>query len=159
MLLDVGCQMTKVSGWVTGAIVLHFLWAFVLLTLPAYLLLLTRSAAILSEPDATEAISGLKIAAAILVLPALVASAACIGLWKKKLWGWWLGLIGNFTIVAMLAYSILDDGWHNPDWQLAGLKAAAVVPLVFLLLPVVRRAYWRSTMLDGASGVAQQATS
>jgi hypothetical protein len=29
--------MTRDSGWVTGAIVMQFLWAFVLLMLPAYL--------------------------------------------------------------------------------------------------------------------------
>ena len=145
--------MTKDSAWVTGAIAMQFLWAFVLLALPAYLLLLTRSSAILSEQDATEAISGLKIAAAILVLPALVAAAAWIGLWKRKLWGWWLGLAGNFAIVGLLAFSMLDDGWRSPDWELAGLTAGAAVPLVFLLLPVVRKAYWRNTVLDGASGV------
>jgi len=145
--------MTKNSGWVTGAIVMQCLWAFVLLALPAYLLLLTRSSAILSEQDATEAISGLKIAAAILVLPALVAAAASIGLLKSKLWGWWLGLVGDFAIVGLLAYSMLDDGWRNPDRELAGLTAGAALPLVFLLLPVVRKAYWRSTVLDGASGV------
>jgi hypothetical protein len=150
--------MTKESGWVMGAVVVQFLWALVLLVLPAYLLLLTRSSAILREPDATQAIAGLKIAAAILGLPALVAAAAWIGLLKRKLWGWWLGLAGDFAIVGLLAYSTLDDGWRSPDWELAGLTVAAAVPLVFLLLPIVRKAYWQSTAPQGASGVAQQAT-
>jgi uncharacterized membrane protein (DUF2068 family) len=142
--------MTRDSGWVTGAIVMQFLWAFVLLALPAYLLLLTRSSAILSEQDATEAISGLRIAAAILVLPAIAAAVAWFGLWKRKLWGWWVGLAGDLGIVAMLVYSVLDDGLHNPDWEMVGLTITAVVPLAFLLLPAVRRSYWRVVPLEGA---------
>ena len=142
--------MTRDSGWVTGAIVMQFLWAFVLLALPAYLLLLTRSSAILSEQDAAEAISGLRIAAAILVLPAIAAAVAWFGLWKRKLWGWWVGLAGDLGIVAMLVYSLLDDGLHNPDWEMGGLTITAVVPLAFLLLPAVRRSYWRVVPLEDA---------
>jgi uncharacterized membrane protein (DUF2068 family) len=142
--------MTKDSGWVTGAIVMQFLWAFVLLVLPAYLLLLARSSEILSEQDAAEAVSGLKIAAAILALPALVAAVAWFGLWKKKLWGWWLGLAGDLGIVVMLAYSVFDDGLHNPDWGLVGLTITAVVPFAFLLLPAVRNAYWRREPMEAA---------
>jgi uncharacterized membrane protein (DUF2068 family) len=142
--------MTRDSGWVTGAIVMQFLWAFVLLALPAYLLLLTRSSAILSEQDAAEAISGLRIAAAILVLPAIVAAVAWFGLWKRKLWGWWVGLAGDLGIVAMLVYSVLDDGLRKPDWEMVGLTMTAVVPLTFLLLPAVRRSYWRVVPLEGA---------
>jgi hypothetical protein len=142
--------MTRDSGWVTGAIVMQFLWAFVLLALPAYLLLLTRSSAILSEQDAAEAISGLRIAAAILVLPAIVAAVAWFALWKRKLWGWWVGVAGDLGIVAMLVYSVLDDRLHNPDWEMVGLTMTAVVPLAFLLLPAVRRSYWRVVPLEGA---------
>jgi uncharacterized membrane protein (DUF2068 family) len=140
--------MTRDSGWVTGAIVMQFLWASALLVLPAYLLLLARSSAILSEQDAAEAISGLRIAAAILILPAIVAAVAWFGLWKRKLWGSWSGLAGDLGIVAMLVYSVLDDGLHNPDWMI-GLTITAVVPVAFLLLPPVRRSYWRVGPLEG----------
>ena len=150
--------MTRDSGWVTGAIVVQFLWACVLLALPTYLLLLTRSSAILSERDAGEAVSGLRIAAAILILPALAVSAAWIGLWKRKLWGWWMGLVGDLGIVGLLAFSMIDDGLRNPDWEMAGLTIAAVVPLVFLMLPSVRKSYWRGLPLEAAPAAGQPAT-
>jgi uncharacterized membrane protein (DUF2068 family) len=104
----------------------------------------------LSEQDAADVISGLRIAAAILVLPAIVAAVAWFGLWKRKLWGWWAGLAGDLGIVAMMVYSVIDDGLHNPDWEMVGLTITAVVPLAFLLLPAVRRSYCRAVPLDSA---------
>jgi hypothetical protein len=150
--------MTRDSGWVTGAVVVQFLWALVMLVLPGYLLLLTSSSAILGQRDEAEAVSGLEIAAAILVLPALVAAAAWVGLWKGKLWGWWLGLAGNLTVLVVLAYSMLDDGWRNPDWEMAGLTALSAVPLVFLLLPAVRDSYWRRTATEAVPAPEPRAT-
>jgi hypothetical protein len=53
--MDAELSMTKESGWVTGAIAMQFLWASVMLMLPAYLLALTRSPAIPSERHAANA--------------------------------------------------------------------------------------------------------
>ncbi len=147
--------MTKDSGWVVGAIVLHFAWAVILLGLSVFLLSLTRSSAILSEKNAADAVAGLRIAALILLPPSLLVFASWFGLWKRKLWGWWLALTSDSSIFGLLLYSTLDDGWRNPDWDAVGLAVAAAVPLVFLFLPTVRRTYRPSGVLDDASGAVR----
>jgi hypothetical protein len=60
------------SGWITGAIAIQFLWALFLLGTSLYLLALTRGSAIRDEADAAEAISGLRIAAALIYLRQLL---------------------------------------------------------------------------------------
>ena len=64
-----------------------------LLAVPVYLLVLTRAPETRSGPDAQASIAGLKIAAAVVGGPALIALAAWIGLWKEKLWRWWLTVL------------------------------------------------------------------
>jgi hypothetical protein len=64
-----------------------------LLAVPVYLLVLARTSETRSGPDAQASIAGLKIAAAVVGGPALIALAAWIGLWKEKLWGWWLTVL------------------------------------------------------------------
>jgi hypothetical protein len=135
---------TKRSGWITGVVVLQLLYALMLLALPVYLLILTRTSEIRSGHDASADIAGLKIAAAVLGGPALVALVAWIGLWKGKLWGWWLSMFMDLGFVGMFVYSLVDDGWHNIDWAVVVLSVIAVVPVVYLLLPQVRRFYWHT---------------
>jgi hypothetical protein len=50
---------------------------------------------------------------------------------------------------------MFDDGWHNPDWDLAGIMVAAFLPLVLILLPAVRNAYWPTRSLDDAAEAVQ----
>ncbi len=71
-------------------IVVQSLMALVVIGTAAYVLWLTRSPEILSEPDAADAIHGLKIGAAVLGAPGLLLLLAAIGLWRSKRWGWWL---------------------------------------------------------------------
>jgi len=134
---------TKRSGWITGVVALQVLYTVGLLALPVYLLMLTRTSEIRSGHDAAEEIAGLRIAAAVLGGPALVALVAWIGLWKGKLWGWWLTVLMDLGFVGMFVYSLVDDGWHNIDWAVVVLSVMAVVPVVYLLLPPVRSFYWR----------------
>jgi hypothetical protein len=138
-------SMLKRSGWITGAIVAQFLWALALLATSVYLLVLTRSSAIRNEADAAEAISGLKIAASLIFAPAVVSLLSWFGLWKEKLWGWWMALVGNLLLLGMLAYAMIDDGWHNIDWDLAGMTTGSAIVPIFLLLPAVRRFYWKDS--------------
>lgn len=128
--------MTR-SGWITGAIFVQALWAVTLTALAVFLLVMTRTA------DA-EASAGLKIGAAVLVVPALLATFSWYGLWKQALWGWWLALLTDFAILGMFVYSMADDGLRNIDPEMAGITIAAAIVPVFLLIPVVRRFYWRS---------------
>ena len=135
---------TKRSGWITGVVVLQVLYTVMLLALPVYLLMLTRTAETRSGHDAAAEVAGLKIAAAVLGGPALVALVAWIGLWKGKLWGWWLTVLMDLGFVGMFLYSLVDDGWHNVDWAVVVLSVMALVPVVYLLLPQVRRFYWET---------------
>jgi hypothetical protein len=137
-------MIAKRSGWISGVVVLQLLYALVLLSLPVYLLVLTRTSQTRNASDAAGEISGLKIAAAVLGGPALVALIAWIGLWREKLWGWWLTILTDLGFVGMFVYSLIDDGWHNIDWSVVVLSVMAVVPVVSLLLPQVRRFYWET---------------
>jgi hypothetical protein len=85
----------KRSGWVTGFVVMQAVWTLALIALPVYLLFLARSPAILNGADGKDAAYGLKIGAAVVAVPALSAIVLSYGLWKEKLWGWWLGLLSN----------------------------------------------------------------
>jgi len=123
------------SGWITGAIVLQALWAVVLTGLVILLLVLARN----PVPDAS---AGLKIGAAALAVPALLAISSWYGLWKQTLWGWWLALLTDFALLAMFVYAMVDDGLANMDWSMAGITVASAIVPVFLLIPVVRRFYW-----------------
>jgi uncharacterized membrane protein (DUF2068 family) len=134
---------TKRSGWITGVVVLQFLYVLGMLALPVYLLVLTRTAETRSSPDAAEEISGLRIAAAVLGAPALGAIVAWFGLWKGKLWGWWLTVLTDMGLVGVFVYSLIDDGWKNIEWDVAVLSLIGLIPVVYLLLPKVRRFYWR----------------
>src|SRR5215472_19140057 len=126
------------SGWITGAIVVQALWAVTLAALAVFLLVMALKAG----PDSS---AGLKTASEILAVPALLAISSWYGLWKQTLWGWWLALLTDFAILAMFVYSIVDDGLRNMDWSMAGLTVFSAIAPVFLLLPVVRRSYWRVT--------------
>ena len=129
-------EIGRRSGWITATIVMQGLWALALLGLPFYLLFLARAAA-------PEAASGLQIAFWILIVPALFAAISWYGLWNQKLWGWWLALVTDTGLTALLIYSMVDDGLRNIDWDVAGITAASVVVLLVLVLPTVRRFYWK----------------
>jgi uncharacterized membrane protein (DUF2068 family) len=134
---------TKRSGWITGVVVLQLLFTLMLLALPAYLLVLGHMAVSGNAPDAAEENSGLRIAAAVVGGPAVVALVAWIGLWRGKLWGWWLTVLTDLGLVGIFVYSLVDDGWNNIDWDVVILAVITAVPVVYLLLPVVRKFYWR----------------
>jgi uncharacterized membrane protein (DUF2068 family) len=114
-----------------------------MLALPVYLLVLTGTSETRSSPDAAGEIFGLRIAAAVVGAPALVAMVAWFGLWKGKLWGWWLTLLTDLGLVGVFVYSLIDDGWKHVDWEVVALTVLALVPVVYLLLPLVRKSYWR----------------
>jgi uncharacterized membrane protein (DUF2068 family) len=130
---------TKRSGWMTGIVALQFLYALMLLALAIYLISET-----LDGPNAQASIVGLEIAAAVIGGPALVALVGCIGLWKEKLWGWWLTVVADLGLVAVLVYSMMDDGWHNVEWDVVVLSVIPLLVVVCLLLPPARRLYWKT---------------
>ena len=151
----------KRSAWITGVLVLQFLYVLGMLALPLYLLVLTRASETRNAPNAVEEISGLRIAAAVVGAPALIALAGWFGLWKEKLWGWWLTFVMDVALAGVLMYSLIDDGWKNVDWDVAGLTLIAMVPVVYLLLPQVRRFYRRGkgAQLPACGGVLESVRS
>lgn len=149
---------TKRSVWITGVVVLQLLYALALLLLPLYFLVLARTPETSSGPHAAETISGLRIGAAVLGGPALVALAAWFGLWKLKRWGWWLTIITDLGLFAAFAYSLVDDGWKNIDGAMVVLTVIAVLPVMCLLLPRVRGFYWRGSGSELPAGAGEPAS-
>jgi hypothetical protein len=132
----------KRSGWVTGAAVTQFLLGVLFSGVSLFLLWLVRSPEIKQGEGAAEAIRGIKIAAGIIAPLALLVLAGAYGVWKGKLWGWWLGMLTDLGLVGIFAYSLMDDGWHNIDWDMVAFTLFPLIPTALLLLPGVRRFYW-----------------
>lgn len=128
---------------VTGVTIIEFLLALLLAGIAIYVLLLTGSPEILNEPDAADAVHGLKIGAAVLSIPALVLLLGVYGLWKGKLWGWWLAFLVNIGIETTLVYGVLEDGWREAEREDIILAACFAIFPVLMLLPRVVKYYWR----------------
>jgi uncharacterized membrane protein (DUF2068 family) len=134
----------KRSPWVVGSAVLQLLLALLLGGICVFLLLLTRSAEIKQAQDATETISGLRIAAGLLGAPALLVLSGAYGLWRGKLWGWWFALLTDVGVTGLCLYSMIDDGWNNIDWDVAGFTIVPLLATILLLIPAVRNFYWQA---------------
>ena len=131
------------SGWVTGVVVVQALWAVTLVGLVIYLLILARSPSILNGPDGKDAAHGIRVGAAVIAIPAIFAIVSTFGLWKNKLWGWWVAILSNTLMLGTLIYSMLDE--NTIDWDMFGLTVISAGLPILLLLPVVRRFYWHRT--------------
>jgi uncharacterized membrane protein (DUF2068 family) len=77
-----------------------------------------------------------------MALPALFAMASSYGLWKRKLWGWWLALFSNTALLGILIYGMTDE--NTIDWEMAGATVVSAILPILLLLPVVRKSYWQA---------------
>jgi len=126
------------SVWITGVVVAQALWAFVLIVLAVILVILARMAT-------SDVASGLTIGAVTLAIPALLASVSWYGLWKGTVWGWWVALFTDVALLAVLIYSMVDDGIRNIDRGMVAMTMSSAIVPVFLLTPVVRKFFWRST--------------
>jgi len=143
----------KRSGWVTGATVTQFLLGVLFSGVSLFLLWLVRSLEIKQGEGAAEAIWRIKIATGIIAPLALLVLAAAYGVWKGKLWGWWLGVLTDLGLIGIFVYSLVDDGWHNIDWEMVAFTLFPLIPTTLLLLPVVRRCYWGSGYSQMQQGV------
>ncbi len=117
------------------------------------LLFLMRQPETKQGQNAAEAIFGLKVAAGILAPLALVVCVSAWGLWKRRLWGWWLALLMDAGLLGIFVYSMIDDGLASIDWDMAAVTAAAFVLVVLVLMPPVRRFYWARTTPSGTHAV------
>jgi hypothetical protein len=132
----------RLPGWITGVVVAHVLCGVLLLGTCIVLLILIRQPDVKQGQDAAEAIWGLKVAVGIIAPLAAVVFVTAWGLWKKKLWGWWLALLTDAGLLGIFVYSMIDDGLNNIDWDMAALTVAAFVLVGLVLVPPVRRFYW-----------------
>lgn len=136
---------------VTSVTLLQFLLGFLWLGITIYLLVLSRSAE-MKGYDSGAAVRGLEIAAAIVSPGAIFGLIAAYALRKDKLWGWWLSSIINGAFAALLIYSMIDDGWRDLDSEMVGFTLLSLIPVVLLLLPSVRKFYWRKPAMVNSEG-------
>lgn len=128
---------------VTVTIVVQLLLGLVLAGLTIYLFVLTRSPQTLAEPDAADTVRGLWIGAGVLGVPAVITLISVFGLWKGRFWGWVLAFATNVGMLAVVVYRMVSDGDRDTD-EIA-ITAGIAVVLVLLLLPAVRKFYWKAT--------------
>jgi uncharacterized membrane protein (DUF2068 family) len=133
------------SGLVIGVTIVELLLALLLVGISIFLALWMRSAEVQQSLNAADEIFGLRIAALVLVIPGVIMLLAAMGMWKDKLWGWWLALLIDLSIATTLFYSVIDDGWRVADREDIALAVISVVPIVLLLIPAVRKHYWQNS--------------
>ena len=113
-----------------------------------YCLYLTSTPEIRADADALH---GLRLAAAGSLGISLLWAASFFGILKRQPWGWWLGLIANSFVFAMVAYGIVSDPSRGDpeDW---------LVPAVFLLVTAIqllsRPSSWQAMELEHAKEAA-----
>lgn len=109
----------------------QFLIFLFLLGSGAYLFWLSHSKEVLAEPDAREAIQGLRLSAAFCAGTCLLWGASFLGIVRRQPWGWWLGLVVNFFVTVITAWSLVFDEPH-PEAE------DYLVPAVFLLVVIIQ---------------------
>jgi hypothetical protein len=135
----------KRSWLIATVTTIHVGFALALAALAVFVLLQTRSTETLSEPDAKEAIYGLQMGSLALGVPALILFAAVYGLWKGKLWGWWLAFLIDVSVDGAFIYSVFEDGWRQAESEDVVLAICFASLPILLLLPRVFRFYWKRT--------------
>jgi uncharacterized membrane protein (DUF2068 family) len=109
-----------------------------------YLLLLSRG----PESSGSIGIPALLLVAALFAPVALLVLLGAYGLARSRRWGWWVALVTDSALTFLWGYSIIDDGWRDPDWTLVAFAAGSLLPAVLLLVPAIRRYYWVRTQVQ-----------
>ena len=131
------------SSWVKSVVLLQFVLGLLFAGLSMFLLFLISSPATKQVPHSQASTLGLQIAVAIFAPVALLVMVSGYGMWKGRAWGWWWATVTDLCLVCVFVSSIVDDGWDNFDWEMAGFTLLPMVVLVFLFLPAVRNFYSR----------------
>ena len=131
----------KRPGLVALANALQFLLGLLLAGLAIYLFKETRAPETVSDPDAAATIHGLMIATIVLGVPALITLVAAWGMWKNQFWGWALSMATDVGVLLVLIYNFFTQSNRaNSEPVLAvGVTGALIV----VLLPTVRKFYWK----------------
>ena len=129
----------KRTGLIKTVMISQSVAAVLVVGVAAYTFWLSGSPEILREPDAAEAVHGLKVGAAATAMPGLMLLVSAIGLWLGKRWSWWLALTTDAIVFAALAYSSLTE--NTLEWDETAFTMCFLVLAVFLVLPRVRDFY------------------
>lgn len=121
----------------------------------SYLLWLTRTAEMRNSRDAEMAIHGLYIAAALFLPLGVLVLTGGAAMWKNKLWGWWLTMITDTSLMLVFIYSLIDDGLKHADSEDIAATVLSIIPVILLVLPAVRRSYWRKNPPKAEIAAAQ----
>ncbi len=133
---------------ITAITVLHLAYAALLAALTAYCMVLARHAATISKPDAGGAASGLVIGAVCLGVFAVLYAISAAGLWRVRRWGWVLALAVNALVPFFVLLDIFVDRDRDPDNWVPLVMFG--VPILLLLLPAVRRPFFRAATASAA---------
>jgi hypothetical protein len=131
----------KRPGLVTLANVLQFLLGLVLAGLAIYLFKETRAPETVSDPDAAATIHELMIGTIVLGVPALITLIAAWGMWENRFWGWALSLATDVGVLLVLVFNLFTQS--NRANSEPVLAVGVTASLVVVLLPTVRKFYWK----------------
>ena len=140
-------KIVQRPGWVTGMIVAQFLCAVLFAGTCVFLFGLIYQQEISEAADRAAVIHGLKLSVGIVAAIALVVFIGAWGLLKSRLWGWWLALLIDIGLFGIFLYSMVDDGPANIDWDVFAFTVIALALVLWLILPPVRRFYWKESDL------------
>ncbi len=118
----------------------QFLIFVFLLGVAAYLFWLSHTKEILAEPDAQDAVHGLRMTAAFCAGTCLLWGASFLGVLRRQPWGWWLGLAINFFVAVVTLWSLFDE--PRPDAE--DYAVAAVFLLVVIIQLLARPTTWKA---------------
>lgn len=130
----------KRSRLIAGVTLIQLLVGLAWLGMSILLLFLIRSMRHVQDAPAAG-IWGLKVGIGLMAPLALLALVGAYGMYKDRQWGWWLSFLIDLGFASSLAYAVIDDGWSNRDLELIVPTVLFAIPVVFLLLPRVRRFY------------------
>ncbi len=127
------------SRAITAMAVVQTAYTALIAVLAGYCVVLARAAAKSPKPDAGAAAHGLVVGAIFLGLVAVVYGIGAFGVWRVRLWGWWVSLLGYVSAVVLILSDIFLDHDRDPDNWIA--IAILLGPTLFLC--GVRRAFSR----------------
>src|SRR5260370_24823892 len=129
----------KRSGWIRFVTTMARFCALSLIAFSLYVLVLAYRWGIHFEVH--DAATGLIIASAVLGGPGLIALVGWWALQRERRWGWFVALFGDLVMLGILIHSMIDDGWHNIDWDTALMAVLSTVISWCLFMPSVGRAH------------------
>ncbi len=125
----------------TGIAALHAVWTVLMAAVAVICLWLVRS----QRDNARELLLGAAVMAAITI----VFAFATVGLWRVRRWAWLLSFVVNALVILFLAWDVFIDRDRDPDnWIVLVLFG---VPMLLLLLPPVRRPFFRKITTSTAT--------